>query len=404
MTVSESDSTDDMDIVHPARTSEEQGGVSTHVQMPDKGKATEVIERTSVFDRLSSDTVDGRLKFTEKEKRRNFADVVGGKNASVLEFFPLADKTQTQIRIPIELAKQAAKVYHSTLFGYFLGPRIPFPVVKRFACNAWAKFGFVDAMLNSNGGYFFKFNDAGGANQVLEQGHVFIQGVPFFLCPWDPSKGMTKPEHNSCPLWVKLTNIPLVAFNKEGISRIASALGVPKQMDACTASMCDKAWGRPAFAKVLIEVWAVGSLKRNLEIIVPSISGGDDVKATIGVEYLWEPAQCSHCLVFGHKISSCPKAIHTKPISKPVVKDGDGFQLVQKKQWRPKARSNGEGSSKDGECVSMEPPVVTMDLGGLFRKVRHLTRPILRSRLLIRPPPFQRWMLSLKMKWKCPMM
>ena len=192
---------------------------------------------------------------------------------------------------------------------------------------------------------FFKFNDEGGANQVVESGPIMIRGVPFFVFPWNPTKGISRLEHTTCPLWVKLHNIPLVAFNKEGISRIASVLGVPKQMDARTTNMCDKAWGRPGFAKVLVEVWAVGELKRNLELVIPSLTGEDDVKVTIGVEYMWEPSQCSHCLMFGHKVGSCVKAkMATKIIKKAPVVDEDGFELVQRKQWKPKAnRSHVEG-------------------------------------------------------------
>ncbi|KAJ9538957.1 hypothetical protein OSB04_031690 [Centaurea solstitialis] len=134
---------------------------------------------------------------------------------------------------------------------------------------------------------------------------------------WDPVKGLTKPVHNTCPLWVKLHDIPLVAFNKEGISRIASALGVPKQMDACTASMCDKAWGRPGFAKVLIETWAVGELKRELQVVIPSLSG----------------------------VSSYAKAVVAqKNKGKSVVIDDDGFTKVQRKEWRPKQHGTTSGT------------------------------------------------------------
>ena len=304
--------------------------------------------RVSVFDRLSDKPTVERLNFKPGEiSRLQFAAVVGGKNAD-LQFFPPIDKSQTQINFPIELAKSAAKSYNTTLYGYFLGPRLHFPIVKRFAQNAWGKFGFADAMMNANGFYFFKFNDEGGANQVVESGPIMIRGVPFFVFPWNPTKGISRLEHTTCPLWVKLHNIPLVAFNKEGISRIASVLGVPKQMDACTTNMCDKAWGRPGFTKVLVEVWAVGELKRNLELVIPSLTGEDDVKVTIGVEYMWEPSQCSHCLMFGHKVGSCVKAkvakMATKIIKKAPVADEDGFELVQRKQWKPKAnRSHVEG-------------------------------------------------------------
>ena len=50
--------------------------------------------------------------------------------------------------------------------------------------------------------------------------------------------------------------------------------------------MCDKAWGRPGFVKVLIDVWAVGDLKRELDVIIPSINGSEEAKVRIGVEFL----------------------------------------------------------------------------------------------------------------------
>ncbi|KAJ9561757.1 hypothetical protein OSB04_006917 [Centaurea solstitialis] len=172
-----------------------------------------------------------------------------------------------------------------------------------------------------------------------------ISGIPFFLLTWDPTKGLTKPQHTSCPLWVKIHNIPLIAFNNEGISRIASALGVPIRMDACTTSMCDKAWGRPGFAKILVDVWAVGELKRELQIVIPSLSGGSDVTVVLRVEYLWEPVQCSTCLVFGHKTSSCSKAVLIKDKGKAPQVDSEGFQKVVKKRWVPKSGQGADGAS-----------------------------------------------------------
>ncbi|KAJ9536410.1 hypothetical protein OSB04_un000423 [Centaurea solstitialis] len=303
--------------------------------------------RVSVFDRLS---VDDRLKFSDKElSKKTFLDVVGstGNQKPTLEFFPLADKSQCRVKLPLELAKKASAAYHTTICGYFLGPCLQFSLVKRFASSQWGKFGFLDAMLNENGIFFFKFETEGGANQVVNLGSVMLNGIPFFLLPWDPTKGLSKPQHVSCPLWVKIHNIPLIAFNNEGISRIASALGVPLRMDACTTSMCDKAWGRSGFAKILVDVWAVGELKRELQIVIPSLSNGDDVTVVLRVEYLWEPVQCAHCLVFGHKTSACVKAVSAKPDKgKAPLVDSDGFQKVVKKKWIPKQVQGVDGGSK----------------------------------------------------------
>ncbi|KAJ9536546.1 hypothetical protein OSB04_un000298 [Centaurea solstitialis] len=244
--------------------------------------------RVSVFDRLET---DARLKFNPSDM--NFAKAVGTADSATLAFFPLATKAQTCVHIPKELA-----------------------------------------------------------SEVVEAGPLMIRGVPLFVEHWDPVKGLSKPIHTSCPLWVKLHNIPLVAFNKEGISRIASALGVPKQMDACTASMCDKAWGRPGFAKVLIETWAVGELKRELQVVIPNLAGGEDVRIAIKVEYLWEPSQCAHCLVFGHKTTSCAKAVAAQlKKGKAAVVDEDGFTKVQRKEWRPKVVGSSPGTKNDVQQI-----------------------------------------------------
>ena len=95
----------------------------------------------------------------------------------------------------------------------------------------------------------------------------------------------------------------MAAFNHEGLSRIASAIGIPMQMDACTAAMCDKKWGRPGFAKVLIDVWALGELKRELKVSIPHLrdDGADTVK--IQVEYLREPSQCTHLCFWPQNLS-----------------------------------------------------------------------------------------------------
>ncbi|KAJ9539038.1 hypothetical protein OSB04_031771 [Centaurea solstitialis] len=166
--------------------------------------------------------------FGDSSSRLSFATVVGEKSNTGLEFFPLKDRKASSIAIPIDLAREAAKAYHTTIVGYFLGSRIPFPIVHRCLRNAWGKFGFNDVMMNNNGFFFIKFNDKGGSTRALEEGMIMIRNAPLFVGPWDPSKGLTRPSHYSCPLWVKFHNVPLVLFNPEGISRIASALGVPK--------------------------------------------------------------------------------------------------------------------------------------------------------------------------------
>ncbi|KAJ9536731.1 hypothetical protein OSB04_un000116 [Centaurea solstitialis] len=306
------------------------------------GKVVTDGNRVSVFTRLSPKT--------------SFADVVGDSVKKGLDFFPLENKLEKRITIPIELARAAAKDYSTTIVGYFLGSRVPFPIVQRCLRSAWGKLGFNDVMMNAHGFFFIKFNDEGGSNSAIEEGMVMIRDVPLFVCPWDPSKGLTRPSHDSCPLWVKFHNIPLVLFNNEGISRIASAIGVPKRMDACTATMCDKKWGRPGFAKVLIDVWATGELKKDLEVVIPHLHDEGMDKVKIEVEYLWEPNQCTHCSVFGHKRSSCPKAVRAVEKKKQVHVDDEGFIRVERKQWRRKDIVGAMDASSSG--TKSDEPIV----------------------------------------------
>ncbi|KAJ9536708.1 LOW QUALITY PROTEIN: hypothetical protein OSB04_un000093 [Centaurea solstitialis] len=298
------------------------------------------VPRKSVFDRLtpsqnkSLESDDGKKK---EKPGASFASLFRDDSSdNNLNFFPLKEKISNLIELPLDLVKKAEKTYNSTLYGYFLGPRLYFPNVLKEVKRLWGSFGFVEAMMNENGFFFFRFNGVSGMNKVLEGGPWMIRVFPLFVFPWDPLQGLVKPEHKSCPLWVKLHNIPLVAFNSEGISRIASALGEPKRMDESTAAMCEKAWGRPGYARVLVDVWAVGELKKELKVIVPNSYGGKGVEVIVNVEYGWEPSQCSHCKVFGHKTSMCVKAVkQTNQLKdKGISKDADGFTLVQHKKTK----------------------------------------------------------------------
>nr|GEX40917.1 hypothetical protein [Tanacetum cinerariifolium] len=69
---------------------------------------------------------------------------------------------------------------------------------------------------------------------------------------------------------VKIYNVPLEAWNVEGISGIASRIGTPIIMDK-------------------VEIW-YRSLNRTMEL---------------KVDYAWQPPVCSHCCVFGHSFKGC---------------------------------------------------------------------------------------------------
>nr|GFB26024.1 zinc knuckle CX2CX4HX4C [Tanacetum cinerariifolium] len=65
-----------------------------------------------------------------------------------------------------------------------------------------------------------------------------------------------KDETTMAPVWVKLHNVPIVAFSKVGLSLITTKLGRPIMLDADTITMCPNSQGRNTYARALIEVEA----------------------------------------------------------------------------------------------------------------------------------------------------
>ncbi|GJS32656.1 hypothetical protein Tco_0531038, partial [Tanacetum coccineum] len=71
--------------------------------------------------------------------------------------------------------------------------------------------------------------------------------------------------------FVKIFNIPLEAWNVEGISRISCRLDNPLIMDKITTMICERKYGRANYARVLIEVDADNALIESIEIYYKSL-------------------------------------------------------------------------------------------------------------------------------------
>ncbi|GJU57213.1 reverse transcriptase domain-containing protein [Tanacetum coccineum] len=72
----------------------------------------------------------------------------------------------------------------NTVYGFFLGKRVAYPVVANYVRNTWGKHGLVKSMHNSSTGLFFlQFNSMDGSDSMLENGtddedaHEHVQRV-----------------------------------------------------------------------------------------------------------------------------------------------------------------------------------------------------------------------------------
>ncbi|GJS58194.1 zinc knuckle CX2CX4HX4C containing protein [Tanacetum coccineum] len=279
------------------------------------------------------------------------------------------------ISIPRKVVEKVSTRFEHTLYGYFIGKRMAFPVVEYYARNNWAKHGLKRIMMNSKGFFFFKFDSRAGLEAVLEGGPWLIRKSPIILKKWSMDTRLLKEELTRIPIWVKLHDVPIQVFEEDGISLIATFIGKPVMLDSYTSSMCNDSWGRSSFARCLIEVNSEADLVDVVTIGIPSLSEDDFTKETIRVEYEWRPPRCDTCKIFGHVHDYCPKKVVSPPIvaTSNVVtpnaeKTNDGFGYEPKattsapkkgttyvgytSQSTPMLKTTGNSSKKDNLSMS----------------------------------------------------
>ncbi|GJZ54120.1 zinc knuckle CX2CX4HX4C containing protein [Tanacetum coccineum] len=320
---------------------------------------------------------DPIVQSVDINKSTSYAGVAGGSakdqpnvnsNFRTLVADPVFDGVN--ISIPRKVVEKVSTRFEHTLYGYFIGKRMAFPVVEYYARNNWAKHGLKRIMMNSKGFFFFKFDSRAGLEAVLEGGPWLIRKSPIILKKWSMDTRLLKEELTRIPIWVKLHDVPIQVFEEDGISLIATFIGKPVMLDSYTSSMCNDSWGRSSFARCLIEVNSEADLVDVVTIGIPSLSEDDFTKETIRVEYEWRPPRCDTCKIFGHVHDYCPKKVVSPPIvaTSNVVtpnaeKTNDGFQMVGKKKKRKgKSKStNGDqfAGSSVKQTVRYEPKATT---------------------------------------------
>ncbi|XP_035832845.1 uncharacterized protein LOC118481733 [Helianthus annuus] len=309
----------------------------------------------SIQHEQKSDDVLSQNKGDDVIKPVSYAESVINANNRKINFRSLASSDRREdcdVVLPKDSVRVVTDKLAITLYRYFLGDRIAYPVVDYFVKNNWKKYGLQKSMMNANGFFFFKFADRSGMMSVLKEGPWIIRSQPMFFCEWTPSTKLVKSEVKKVQLWVKIHDVPLAAYTEDGLSLIATAIGEPKLLDSYTTSMCLDSWGRSSYARALIEVSADKKLKEEITMAVSDLQGEGYVKETMYVEYEWNPHRC--CCVFGHADDHCPKQPRKmvkqnngdkqnkpfdsgKQYDKRLVVDDEGYMGVQAKKAARKA-------------------------------------------------------------------
>ncbi|KAJ9535296.1 hypothetical protein OSB04_un001608 [Centaurea solstitialis] len=293
--------------------------------------------------------VNGGVKEKEKANPWGFngvtlADKIRGNTDSKVTLrykapIRLEDGRQV-IRFSKEVIMEGAKNNSMLIVAHFVGASMPFFVLNNNLNRLWRRCGLVNVASNYKGYYLLKFNNEEGMKYVLENGPWMINGVPLFVKKWEVGYYLEKPDLKKLPLWVNLYGVPLEVWNIQGLSELASGIGVPLALDRATEERCLKQTGRAGFARVLIEVAAERSICDEVVCLVPSLDGLSEKEVVVRAEYNWKPPRCSHCSTFGHSFAACgvrplseaEKSVKSKMEDKSGGKsEDDGFQVVGKR-------------------------------------------------------------------------
>ncbi|XP_028082596.1 uncharacterized protein LOC114283918 [Camellia sinensis] len=169
--------------------------------------------------------------------------------------------------------------------------------MRNSALSMWKSKGLKEILANGEGFWFFIFDDPDCCKMVLEGGPWYVGGFNLILKQWSRMMKLTKEKATKVPVWVRLFNVPMECWDSDGLSRIASAVGVPLFMDNLTEK-----GSRVSFARVCVEIDAACTLPAMFNVSC----GGDTI--VVKVEYQGLPAKCDHCVAFGHATTRCVKS------------------------------------------------------------------------------------------------
>ncbi|GJZ68045.1 retrotransposon protein, putative, ty1-copia subclass [Tanacetum coccineum] len=281
-----------------------------------------------VMDNKNDDGEVGSFKSTSinTENNHGAAGVIG------------EDCTLANVIIPQEEVDTLSARFENSLYGYFVGRRLAFPVVQNYARNAWGKYGFKNVMVHQ-GFFMFQFSTKESMENVLDQGPWRIRSVPLILNVWNPISELKREDIKKVPVWVKLFNVPVVAYSKVGLNLITAKLGRLIKFDAHTSNMCLNSWGMNSYARVLVEISAEKELVQSLVVVVPIDKNKGHRLVSIEIEFEYRPPRCSVCKVFDHIDKECHKK-EKEEIQNTNKEDGLGYDKRKSKGINQASKAN----------------------------------------------------------------
>ncbi|KAF8114264.1 hypothetical protein N665_0039s0029 [Sinapis alba] len=175
-----------------------------------------------------------------------------------------------------------------------------------------------------------------------------------FVAPWSPEYSREEPPLTSATVPIELRNVPYLLFNRESLSRIATAVGKPESLFPETERKENF-----AVAKLYVKVDLTAPLPNR---IISGFSNGKEVQ--IDVSYPWLPVKCEACKKFGHNKDRCT----VRTLKDPPKGFSGKKESSEKVRRRSKSRPGRSIDKKDKKVEARYIPVLREGDAGANRK------------------------------------
>ncbi|KAG2321578.1 hypothetical protein Bca52824_014791 [Brassica carinata] len=194
------------------------------------------------------------------------------------------------VLIPDDNITTVKEEFKEFLFARFPGDVPPMGRIIGVVNAIWARSGpriFVHDV--GQGTFLFKVTSEKTRGLLLSRQAWMIAGCPMFIAPWSPEFSSEESQLTSAVVPVEFRGVPYLLFNRQSLSRIATAVGKP-------VSLAPETERKENFevAKLPTKVISGYSNGRENEILV---------------SYPWLPKRCAKCEKFGHDQHLCPSTL-----------------------------------------------------------------------------------------------
>ncbi|XP_018508425.1 uncharacterized protein LOC108868999 [Brassica rapa] len=200
------------------------------------------------------------------------------------------------VLIPDENIEAAKLEFKDFIYARFHGDYPSMGKIIGVVNAVWARSGpriFVHNI--GQGMYLLRVTNPNTREVLISRTCWNIGGLPMFVAPWSPDYSPEELPLTSAIVPVEMRNVPYLLFNKESLSRIATAIGKPESLAPETERKENF-----AVAKLYVKVDLTAPLPQR---IISGFSNGKEVQ--IEVSYPWLPVNCDSCKRFGHKTDKC---------------------------------------------------------------------------------------------------